>query len=161
MTTRTPTVAGFTLSPSEGRTPQPLNILGTEVLVKLANADTHGAVAIFHETVAPHGGAPLHRNTCEDLWFYVLKGEITIEADGERSVLSAGSSAFTPRGAAYALQNFDDSPAQILAVATPGRLNLFLEELDSLNAGLPAPDMEGTERLATKYGMEILGPPLA
>ena len=51
MTTPTSALAAFTLTTTEGRTPQPLNILGAEVLVKLADADTCGAVAIFHQIV--------------------------------------------------------------------------------------------------------------
>ena len=46
MTAPTSTLAAFALSASEGRTPQPLNILGAETVIKLADADTHGA-AIF------------------------------------------------------------------------------------------------------------------
>jgi quercetin dioxygenase-like cupin family protein len=96
-TTRTPTLAGFALSASEGRTPKPLNILRAEILVKLADADTHDAVAIFHQFARPLSGPPLHRHSYEDEWVYVLNGEIIIEVDGERSALSAGGSAFTLR----------------------------------------------------------------
>jgi Cupin domain len=82
MATRTP--AAFTLSSSEGRTPQSLNILGAGILVKVADADTHGAVAIFHHIAPPLSGPPLRRHSREDEWFYVLNGEITTEIDGER-----------------------------------------------------------------------------
>jgi mannose-6-phosphate isomerase-like protein (cupin superfamily) len=161
MTTRAPTLVAFTLAPNEGRTPQPLNILGSEILVKLADADTHGAAAVFHQIVPPLGGPPLHRHSYEDEWFYVLNGEITIEIDGEQKVLYAGGSAFAPRGTAHTFQNFDDSPAEILVMTTPGRFNLFFEELASLNAGRSTPDMAGTERLMNDYGIELLGPPLS
>ena len=138
MATRIPTLAAFTLSASEGRTPQLMNILGAEVLVKLADADTLGAAAILHEIVPPLGGPPLHRHSNEDEWFYVLNGEITIEIDGEGEVLYAGDSAFAPRGIAHTLQNFEDSPAEMLVMTTPGHLKLFFEEL----ASLPGPEIE-------------------
>lgn len=160
MTTRTPTFSAFTLAASEGRTPEPLKILGSEVLVKLADADSHGAVAIFHQTVPPSGGPPLHRHSYEDEWFYVLNGEITLEIDGERKLLYAGGSAFAPRGTVHTFKNFDDSPAEMLAVVTPGRFNLFFEELSLLHRGRSTPDIEGTESLANDYGIDILGPPL-
>lgn len=105
MTTRTPTVAAFALSAGEGRTPQPLNILGPEILVKLADADTLGDVAIFHQIVPPLGGPPLHRHSYEDEWFYVLNGKMTLEIDGERKLLYAGGSAFAPRGTVHAFKN--------------------------------------------------------
>jgi uncharacterized cupin superfamily protein len=109
MTPRTPALSAFTLSADEGRTPQPLNILGGEVLVKLADADSHGAVAVFRHTVPPLSGPPLHRHSHEDEWFYVLKGKITIEVDGAQTVLDRGGSAFAPRGTAHTFKNFDDS----------------------------------------------------
>jgi quercetin dioxygenase-like cupin family protein len=161
MTPRIPTLAPFTLSPSEGRTPEPLNIHGVEILVKLADADTHGAVAIFHEIVPPLCGPPLHRHSYEDEWFYILNGEITTEVDGERNVLSAGDSTFAPRGTVHTFKNFGDSPAKMLTVVMPGRFNLFFEELASLNAGRSAPDMAAIERLSRDYGIDILGPPLS
>ena|SRR5215469_13905675 len=76
MTTQTTALIAFALAASEGRTTLPLNILGTEVSVKLANADTDGAAAIFRHAVAPMSGPPLHRHSREDEWFYVLRGEI-------------------------------------------------------------------------------------
>jgi quercetin dioxygenase-like cupin family protein len=161
MATRTPTLNAFTLSAGEGRTPKPLNIHGAQILVKLADADTHGAIAIFHEIAPPLSGPPLHRHSHEDEWFYVLNGEITLQIDGERTVLSAGSSGFAPRGTVHTFQNFGNSPAEMLVIATPGRLNLFLKELAALNAGGSTPDMDGIERVAADYGMEILGPPLS
>jgi quercetin dioxygenase-like cupin family protein len=161
MTTPTPSLSAFTLFAGEGRTPKPLDIHGVQLLVKLADTDTHGAAAIFLHRVPPLLGPPLHRNTYEDRWFYVLKGEITIEIDGERSVLSAGGSAFAPRGAAHTFKNFNDTPAEMLAMATPGRLNLFFHELATLNAGRSAPDIEGAQRLMDDYGIELLGPPLS
>jgi hypothetical protein len=68
MTTRIITPNTFALTASEGRTLHPLNILGTDVLVKLANADTDGAVAIFDHAVAPMFGPRLHRHSREDEW---------------------------------------------------------------------------------------------
>jgi quercetin dioxygenase-like cupin family protein len=77
----------FALSAHEGRTPEPLDILGVQTLVKLTNADTNGAAAVFHQTVPQRSRPPLHRHSREDEWFYVLDGEITVEIDGERAVL--------------------------------------------------------------------------
>lgn len=53
------------------------------------------------------------------------------------------------------------SVASMLVMVTPGGFQRFLEELSSLNQGLPAPDMVRSERLAQEYGIEVLGPPLS
>jgi quercetin dioxygenase-like cupin family protein len=151
----------FALVAQQGRTQQPLDILGQEVLVKLTNADTDGAVAVFHVTVPPRSGPPLHRHSREDEWFYVLDGEITVEINGQRILVQTGGSAFAPRGTAHAFQNVGTTAVHILVVVAPGGFNRFFEEVSSLNKGLPAADLAGTERLINDYGIELLGPPLS
>jgi len=151
----------FALAAREGRTREPLDILGQEVLVKLTSTDTNGSAAILHQRVSPMSGPPLHRRSREDEWFYVLDGEITVEIDGERTVVCGGGSAFAPRGTAHAFQNFGHASAHILVMALPGRFNQFFEELCSLNRGLSAHDLVRTEQLMNRYGIELLGPPLA
>jgi quercetin dioxygenase-like cupin family protein len=106
MTTHRTSLNAFALAARQGRTPEPLDILGEEVLVKLTNADTNGAAAVFHLTVPPMSGPPRHRHSREDEWFYVLDGQITAEVDGQRTVLHAGDSGFASRGTAHAFQNF-------------------------------------------------------
>jgi mannose-6-phosphate isomerase-like protein (cupin superfamily) len=161
MTTRNITLNAFALEPHQGRTLEPLNILGEQTLVKLANVDTDGAVAIFQQTIPPLAGPPLHRHANEDEWFYVLDGQITIEVDGERSVLHGGGSAFVPRGTVHAFKNFGKVRARILVLATPGRFQHFFEDVSALSGGETAPDLAQIEQLAEQCGIEILGPPLS
>jgi quercetin dioxygenase-like cupin family protein len=161
MTTQTVNGNAFALATYEGRTLCPLDVLGTEVLVKLGNTDANGATAVFHQDVPPMSGPPLHRHSHEDEWFYVLDGEITFEIDGQRTVLCAGGSAFAPRGTAHTFKNFRDLSAKMLVMVTPGRFQQFFEDLSSLNAALPAPDLIRSEQLMLEYGIELLGPPLS
>jgi quercetin dioxygenase-like cupin family protein len=151
----------YSLTATEGRTPQPLNILGTEVLVKVANADTDGAMAIFYHAVAPMSGPPLHRHSREDEWFYVLDGELTVEIDGQRIVLRKGGSAFAQRGTVHTIQNFTDAPVEVLVVVMPGGFLDFFEELSLASDRASASEPAEIERIAKKYGIEILGPPLS
>jgi quercetin dioxygenase-like cupin family protein len=162
MTTHTTTSNAFALAAGEGRTQQPLNILGgTEMLVKLTNDDTDGTVAICHENVAPMAGPPLHRHSREDEWFYVLEGQITVQVDGQPTILRAGGSAFAPRGTVHTYQNFGLAAARMLVMFTPGSFRRFFEKLAVLNRGLGAGDLVPVEQLMNKYGVEVLGPPLA
>jgi quercetin dioxygenase-like cupin family protein len=161
MATQTKSLAAFTLAASQGRTRQPLNILGADVLVKVASADTDGAFAIFSHAVAPMSGPPLHRHSREDEWFYVLSGEITLEIDGTRIALRSGDSAFAPRGTAHTYRNFNDAAAEILVLTMPGVFNEFFEQLSLYCAEHPAPDLADIGRIASRFGIEILGPPLS
>jgi quercetin dioxygenase-like cupin family protein len=156
MTTQTSSLNAFSVAPGQGRSHKPLNILGSDVFVKLANADTSGALAIFEHAVPPMGGPPLHRHSREDEWFYVLDGEITVEVDGERMVLPRGGSAYAPRGTVHAFQNFSATQARILVLVTPGGFHHFFEKLSPM----PWPDPARLEKVAKEYGIEILGPPL-
>jgi quercetin dioxygenase-like cupin family protein len=154
---QTSSLNAFSVAPEQGRSPKPLNILGSDVLVKLANADTNGTVAVFQHPVPPMGGPPLHRHSREDEWFYVLDGEITVEVDGERMVLPAGGSAFAPRSTVHAFQNFGTTQARILVMVTPGGFHQFFEKLSALSSQDPA----RLDQIAKEYGIEILGPPLS
>jgi len=161
MATRNINLNAFTLEARQGRTRQPLDILGMETLVKLANSDSDGAAVILQQDVAPQAGPPLHRHTYEDEWFYVLQGELTVEVDGERSSLCSGGSVFAPRGTAHSFKNFAAVPARVLAVVTPGRFQQFFEDLSSLSQSQAEPDRGRIEQLGAQYGIEILGPPLS
>src|SRR5215470_5425016 len=156
MTTRGIALKSFALDAQEGRTQQPIDVLGSEMLVKLADQDSGGGnLAIFHQDVPPMAGPPLHRHSREDEWFYVVGGEIIIEIDGQRRLLQAGASAFGGRGTAHTFQNFGKSAAQLLVMVTPGGFQQLFEELSSLSVGAATPDPVRIERLAKEYGIEI------
>ena len=61
MTTHHNSLSEFVLAAGQGRTSEPLDMLGEEVLVKLANAGTQGAAAIFHLTAS-------NRRTSKNQW---------------------------------------------------------------------------------------------
>jgi quercetin dioxygenase-like cupin family protein len=161
MTTAETTPKTLVLGPAESRTGEPLDVLGQPCLVKLVGEDTGNQSAVIHVTAPKMSGPPLHRHSREDEWFYVLKGEITVEVDGRRATLGVGSSAFAPRGTVHRFQNFHDEAAELLLVVTPAGFERFFTELSELNRGLAQPDFAGTERLMSDYGMELLGPPLS
>jgi hypothetical protein len=56
MTTRNITLNASALDAHQGRTREPLDILGEQTLVKLTSADTDGAVAVFHQTIPQLAG---------------------------------------------------------------------------------------------------------
>ena len=162
MGTQMETVNAFILEEAEGRTREPLDILGQKTLVKLASSDTGGGAAVFHLTVPPMSGPPLHRHSREDEWFYVLDGEIVFEVDGVRTVMQRGGSAFAPRGTVHAFQNFTSATGKMLVMTTPGTdFNKFFVALSAHNMGLAAPDLPGSVQIMMEHGIEMMGPPLS
>lgn len=162
MTIQAAKVSAFSVAPGEGRTSEPLDILGEPALVKLAESDTDGAAAVFHLTVPKMTGPPLHRHSREDEWFYVLDGVVTFQIDGERFTLSQGGSAFANRGTVHAFQNFATDTAKMLVMTTPGvNFNQFFIALSDCNKGLPVPDFQRSEMIMNEYGIDLVGPPLS
>lgn len=148
------------LGPAEGRTPEPLNVVGEETLVKVGPADSDGQLAAFHLVAPPMSGPPLHVHMREDEWFYVLDGELVFEIDGVRAPVGPGGSVWLRRGVVHRYQNFTDRDARLLIATVPGRFHdMFVE----MSAGTPPEGMPSLELLAAldaKYGITTLGPPM-
>jgi mannose-6-phosphate isomerase-like protein (cupin superfamily) len=162
MSTQSKAIQKFVaLGPGETRLAAPLHVLGQTILVKVLQEDSLGQTSLFHLTVPPMSGPPLHRHSREDEWFYVLEGEITVEVDGQRIVLNPNGSAFVKRGSVHAYQNFSTKPAKTLVMTTPGGFERFFAEVSASNEGRSEPDFARLEQLMNEYGMELLGPPLS
>jgi quercetin dioxygenase-like cupin family protein len=153
-------ITKLTLGPGEGRTPEPLNIIGEETVVKVTPADSDGQMAFFHLTVPPMTGPALHSHSREDELFYVLEGELVFEADGERFTAVAGSTVYLRRGVAHRYQNFTNETARLLIVTTPGEFCRFFEELSAATPAGALPDPAMLDALAAQYGITTLGPPM-
>jgi len=148
------------LSIDESRS-DPLNVLGQDVSVKLSAADCGGAVSIFHLTVPPMTGPPLHKHELEDEWFYVLEGEVAVEVDGKRATLSEGGCAYAERGTVHSYQNFSEATARLILHVSPGAsFEEFFHTISKHNAGREEPDVAGSAKIIGDYQMEICGPPL-
>ena len=134
------------------------------VAVKTSGAETGGRFSQV-EVDDPRGTAPpLHIHHQEDETFYVLEGEITVFADGERIDASAGDFAFVPSGVAHAYLVRSERARMLVTFSPAGFEEFFVEMGVPVNgaeppagAVLPSPE-EFAQRLAP-YGCEITGPP--
>ena len=144
----------------EGRTAQPLNIVGEETLVKVSAQDSDGTLAFFHLVAPPMSGPPRHVHTREDELFYVLEGEIVFELDGERHTVRAGDRVYLRRGVVHAYQNFTKRDARLLIATTPGGFSDFFVELSAATPPGALPAVERVAAIGEKYGMTMLGPPM-
>jgi len=152
-------------------------------------SDTNGAYSLWHATIPPGGGPPLHVHFGEDERFDVLKGEITFYLGQEhldegkvfedpsaygklplkKFVASAGTSMYGPRNFSHAFSNNSDEPAEMLLHLTPGGMEEFFFETGvaatpggSPPEGPPTPEQrKKLVECAAKYGVAILGPPPA
>ena len=148
--------------PAEGRT---VAVVG-DVYRFLATGDnTHGTYATWEAIVPPGGGPPPHVHSREEECFYVLEGEITLQAGDQKIVATPGMFVNMPIGMPHSFKNESSTPAKMLITVAPAGLeNMFFEVGVPLAEGsttaLP-PAQEEIEKLlkvAPKYGIEILLP---
>ena len=134
------------------------------VAVKTSGAETGGRFAQV-EVDDPVGTAPpLHIHHQEDETFYILEGEVTIFADGQRIDASAGDFALVPAGVVHAYLVRSQRARMLITFSPAGFEEFFVELGLPANGGeapaqpvLPSPE-EIARRLAP-YGCEITGPP--
>jgi quercetin dioxygenase-like cupin family protein len=154
------TALSFALEPSQGRTAEPLNVVGEKTIVKVSAADSGGQLAFFHLLAPPMSGPPMHVHSREDELFYVLEGEIVFELDGIRHTVRAGGTVYLQRGVVHAYQNFTSLPARLLITTTPGGFEGFFVELSAATPPGGIPALDPLIAIGDKYGITMLGPPM-
>ena len=150
----------FVLGPDEGRTREPLLVVGETGLAKIRGDDCGGQFCLFHFVAPPMSGPPLHVHSREDEWFYVLDGEIVFQLDGERHTVGPGGLVYSPRNVVHAYQNFTDRDARLLIATMPGAFGVMFEEMSAATPPGELPSTEVLEALHEKYGITTMGPPL-
>jgi quercetin dioxygenase-like cupin family protein len=145
--------------PSKGRT---VAVVGDVYRFLATGEDTNGKYALWEATVPPGGGPPPHIHSREEEGFFILEGEITFMANGERMVAKAGTFANMPVGTPHSFKNESERPAKMLiSVAPAGLEQMFFECGVPLAEGATTadpPTKEEIERMlaiAPKYGIEI------
>jgi quercetin dioxygenase-like cupin family protein len=144
--------------PGEGQT---LAVVGDLYTVLAAGEDTQERYALLHALVPPGSGPPPHIHRREEEGFYVLEGELTFWADGQRLTTGPGTFLNLPVGSLHHFKNEGSRPAQMLILVAPAGLERMFRE-----AGRPWPDLtqappvtqEEIDRLlavAPRYGIEI------
>lgn len=123
---------------------------------------TGGAYSIWHATVTPGGGPPPHTHRREEEGFFVLKGELRFEADGETVIGSPGTFVNLPIGSRHRFQNVSNETAEVLIVVAPAGLEEMFRNtgtfVQDTNSPIAAPSELEIQRLisaADKYGIEI------
>jgi len=128
--------------------------------VKLANADTDGAAAIFRHAVAPMSGPPLHRHSREDEWFYVLRGAIP----GDRwpaNCSAPGRFRFCTARHRSHLSELQRCSRGDPGFGHSGGVKQFFEDLSLFYRRRSPSSPAEIEPIAKKYGIEILEPSLS
>jgi quercetin dioxygenase-like cupin family protein len=123
---------------------------------------TNGTYALWHATITPGGGPPLHTHSREDEAFYVLSGELQFESDSNSFVGKPGTFVNRPSGSKHRFSNQSDTPAEVLILVAPAGLEKMFRrtgtEIADANLPITAPSNEEKQRLAEiapEYGIEL------
>jgi mannose-6-phosphate isomerase-like protein (cupin superfamily) len=137
---------------------KPLRIYDDLLYIKLGGKETGGRYSLIEDVTVPGGGTPLHVHHREDESFYVLEGDYLFEANGKRFEVHAGDFVFAPRDVPHRFRNIGTRSGTMLLTLEPAGLELFFEELAAVTG---PPDPVKVAPIFEKYGLELLGPPLA
>jgi mannose-6-phosphate isomerase-like protein (cupin superfamily) len=145
--------AGFRVPRSEDRFGEHRDFSIGVFSFKVATADSSGSLLTCELVHHARGGPPRHLHTGQDEWFYVVDGEYVIEVGDERFHLTAGDSAFAPRGVPHVWAHVGDGVGRIIfAVSPAGRLEAFFGDLGEYRGIAPLdPDFW------RRYHMELVG----
>ena len=152
-------MAAYGIGPDEG---EALWFFGMLTLVKTRGDAATGTPCIV-EQLAPRGTVtPLHRQPDDPETFIILDGQVTFHADGTDVAAGPGHTVHVPAGTPHAFR-VESETARFLNVTTPQHEAFFRAAGDpagerTLPPAAP-PDMERVNAAATRYRVEILGPP--
>src|SRR5512147_30931 len=122
---------------------------------KLTRNQTGGAYYLFESEFDPESGNRLHVHRYEDEVVHVLEGAIEIRLDKQTLRAEAGAVAHLPKNVPHALYNPLKTPLRILAIAIPGGMEAFFDELAAAEKNGAIQDAVHRE-ISRKYGIEWL-----
>ena len=141
---------------------QTWKVLGESVTCKASSENTGGAYSLFEVVSPPQGGAPLHIHHREDEAFYLLDGELLVQAGEQTFQATAGSYVHFPKGLVHTYKNTGAHPAKLLVIVTPGGYEEFFEAMSQVPVPVDGPpDMAQVIEVAQRFNLEVVGPPLS
>lgn len=143
----------FVLRPKEGRDID----MGTfRMQVKAGTDDTAAAFTLLEAEEPPNFGPPMHIHHDAAEAFYVIDGEYVIFIEGQEWLCPAGSFIYIPRGVQHGFR-VGSVPSRKLNLYAPAAMIGYFDELaDRARSGAGDPREVGA--IASRYGMEVLGP---
>jgi quercetin dioxygenase-like cupin family protein len=145
--------------------PSDLWFLGSRVRMHLAQEENAARISLVEHRIPEGFSPPRHIHLDEDETFYVLEGELVIEAGEARRTVRAGQAAHAPRGVAHSFRVVSPGGARCLTVSTGG-FEAFVRTVSqpAVDEGLPGPapiDADVLTEAAGRHGILFVGPPIA
>src|SRR5437868_7703058 len=140
------------VGPKDGKLGQ-LGGLGVRFMID--GADSGGGFSLVEHPMEPHSlAAPMHRQSREDEYSFVLEGRVGADLGGEIIYGEVGDLAFKPRCRWHTFWNAGDGPARILGIISPAGFEKFFDLVTDL-AGRGELDPGRLVAIAAQYGVEL------
>ena len=138
------------VAPGSGKV---LKFLG--VTHKLTRAQNGGGYYLFESEFDPESGNSLHVHRYEDEVVYVTEGEIEVRLNNQKLHAAKGGVVHLPKNIPHALHNPLKTPLNIIAIAIPGGMEDYFDELEAILESGSMDDKTHRE-ISLKYGIEWL-----
>jgi mannose-6-phosphate isomerase-like protein (cupin superfamily) len=144
----------FMLARDQDRFGAPIGFLNGRFDLKLASADTDGALCLIDTVRTGRGGPPLHRHFEQDEMFLVLDGQFSFQIGTDVFEAGPGDFVFAPRLLPHAFANRSETGRLLVMFQPAGTMEAFFA------AGPLDPTSEAFRERSRAHGMEVVGPPL-
>lgn len=144
--------------------------MDTLVTVRVAWAENADHISVLEHRAPAGDSPPLHVHHTEDEVFCVLEGALRLRVGGEDRTVGPEQVLVAPKGVAHTYRVTSSEGARWLAITTQRDFENFVRAMarPALRPDLPAvsgpPTPEAAAALvetARRFGIEIVGPPLA
>ena len=139
------------------------------VTIRVSTSDGEDGISIL-EHLVPYGfSPPLHLHRTEDEVFHVLEGEFRVRVQDQEHRLGAGDALLAPKGVPHTYRVESAPGGRCLTITAGGDFERFVRAVSRPAerpelpppAGPPSADaIQALRAAATKYGIELVGPPL-
>lgn len=128
---------------------------------KTTGETSDGRLDTWLEVTPPNVGPPEHMHDRYDESFWVVKGTFLFKAAGKFTTVTEGAWIFIPHGQPHTFRNIGTESGQLLIQAFPGGgMNKYFEEVSAI--AMPGPlDPQALQPIDKRYGITVVGPPLA
>ena len=155
------TAKGFKVAAGESRSDKRWKMKGVTLNlldVKIAAADTDGAIAMFEQNgFTPKGGPPLHMHLHQDEWFYIIDGAYRFQVGEHTFELQAGDTIFLPRQVPHAFVQLTERGKVLVTYQPAGKMEQFFKATDAWTV---PPSKEEIAAAFEASDMKVVGPPL-
>jgi mannose-6-phosphate isomerase-like protein (cupin superfamily) len=132
---------------------QRLQVLGDQVTIKIASADSPNGQAIVSVEVPPGSGTPCVTHAKEEEVYYLVEGELFMHTPTEKHLLQPGDMVHLPALTPHGYRNPGERPARFLAWTIGGPMDRFFVSMAERVHQLPQ-DLPAMQAVLAEFGVQ-------